>query len=127
MLTTEAHIQTNDPSRYLVQLCRHAQLAHRIPHRRRSSHDGGDAQPPSKVQHVEWSQTRGTVDFGWAKCTMQATPGTLILRTEAADEDNLRRVQAIVAADIERFGTRDHLTVNWQRPASPATQPSDAG
>lgn len=126
MLTTEAHVQTNDPSRYLVQLCRHAKQAHRIRHRPRS-HGGGDAQPLPKVLHVEWSQTRGTVDFGWAKCTMQASPGTLILRTEAADEDNLRRVQEIVAADIERFGTRDHLTVNWQRPASPATQPSDAG
>jgi hypothetical protein len=125
MLTAEAHIQTEHASRYLVQLCRHAQQAHRLRHLPRS-HNGGGQQPP-KVQHVEWSQTHGIISFGWGQCTMQTSPGTLILRAEAADEENLRRVQEIVAADIARFGKRDHLTVTWQRPATPAIQRGDDG
>jgi hypothetical protein len=122
MLTAEAHVQTEHPSRYLVQLCRHAQQVHRLRHRPRA-HDGGDAQPPPKVQHVEWSETRGLISFGWGQCTMQATPGTLILHAEAADEENLQRVQDIVAKDIERFGQRDHLKVNWQLPEASTAQP----
>jgi hypothetical protein len=122
MLTAEAHVQTEHPSRYLVQLCRHAQQVHRLRHRPRA-HDGGDAQPPPKVQHVEWSETRGLISFGRGQCTMQATPGTLILHAEAADEENLQRVQDIVAKDIERFGQRDHLKVNWQLPEASTAQP----
>jgi hypothetical protein len=126
MLTSEAHVPTEHPSRYLAQLCRHAQQVHRVRHMPRS-HDGGGAQAPPRVQHVEWSQTHGIISFGWGQCTIQADPGTLILRAEAADEENLRRVQEIVAADIARFGRRDHLTVNWQRPATPTIQPSRIG
>jgi len=33
MLTAEAHVQTEHPDRYLVQLCRHAQQVHRLRHR----------------------------------------------------------------------------------------------
>src|SRR5215469_14140941 len=110
MLTAEAHVQTEHPDRYLVQLCRHAQQVHRLRHR--PSHGRADAQPP-KVEHVEWSGTRGTVDFGWGRCTMQASGKLLTLRAEAADEEGLQRVQDIVTQDIERFGSRDHLTVSW--------------
>ncbi len=124
MLIAEAHVQTEHPSRYLVQLCRHAQQAHRLSHRPRG-HDG-DAQAPPEVQHVEWSETRGTISFGWGRCTMQATPGTLTLRAEADGEQNLQRILDIVAADIERFGKRDHLTVNWQRLQAPTVQRGQA-
>jgi hypothetical protein len=42
------------------------------------------------------------ISFGWGRCTMRATAGTLTLRAEAADEENLQRVQDIVAGDIGR-------------------------
>jgi hypothetical protein len=113
MLAAEAQVKTEDSSRYLVQLCRHAQQVHRMRHRPRDH--GGDGQPPPKVEHVEWSETSGMISFGWGQCTMQATPGTLTLRAKAADEESLQRVQGIVARDIERFGKRDLLTVTWQR------------
>jgi len=125
MLAAEAQVKTDDPGRYLTQLCRHAQQVHRLRHRPRNH--GGDGQPPPKVQHVECSETSGMISFGWGQCTMQATPGTLTLRAEATSEEDLRRVQDIVAADIERFGKRQHLQVTWQRSQAPATQPSQAG
>ena len=68
---------------------------------------------------VEWSETQGTIRFGEGTITLQASPGTLILRAEAAGEENLRRIQDIVTADLGRFGKRDHLAVTWQRPVTP--------
>ena len=121
MLAAEAQVKTEDSSRYLVQLCRHAQQVHRMRHRPRNH--GGDGQPPPKVQHVECSETSGMISFGWGRCTMQATPGTLTLRAEAADDESLQRVQDIVARDIERFGKRNQLTVSWQRAQASSAQP----
>jgi hypothetical protein len=48
MLAAEAHVKTQDPSRYLTQLCHHAQQVHRMRHRPRNH--GGDGQPPPKVE-----------------------------------------------------------------------------
>src|SRR5499427_3009994 len=118
MLVAEAQVKTEDPGRYLAQLCRHAQQVHRLRHRPRNH--GGDGQSPPRVQHVECSETSGTISFGWGRCTMQATPGRLTLRAEAVDEESLLRVQGIIARDIERFGKRHQLTVSWQ-PAKAAS------
>ena len=57
---------------------------------------------------------------------MCATPGTLTLRAEAADQGSLQRVQDIVTRDIERFGKRRQLTVTWQRVPAPSAQPGQA-
>ena len=127
MPTAEAHVRTGQPGRYLAQLCKHARQVHRLRHRP-PAHDSGDGQPPPRVQHVEWTETDGVVSFGWGQCTLRATPHALTLRAEAASEENLRRVQDIIASDIERFGKREDLQVIWQRPPpqAPATQPSQA-
>ena len=124
MLAAESQVKTEDPGRYLTQLCRHAQQVHRLRHRPRNH--GGDGQPPPKVQHVECSETSGTISFGWGQCTMQASSGTLTLRAEAADEERLQRVQDIIARDIERFGKRNQLTVSWQRTKAPSAQAGQA-
>ncbi len=118
MLTAEALVQTPHPARYLVRLGRHAsKLTGRRLHRPRSH--GGDGTFP-EVQHAEWSDTDGTVSLTWGQWTMQAAPGTLRLRAEAADEENLRRIQELLTARLERFGRRDQLTVHWQPPGRPA-------
>ena len=115
MPTAEAHVPTGNPGRYLIQLCRHAQQVNRMRHRPLAH--SGSTQPRPQVQQVDWSETQGTVSFGWGKCTMQAAPGTLILRAEATDTERLHQVQEIIAADIERFGRREHVQVIWQEPA----------
>jgi hypothetical protein len=118
MLTAEARIDTDRPGRYLAQLCRHAgQMGGHMRHRPRT-HDGGDA--PPEVQHVECSDTYGIISLNWGTWTMQASPDTLTVRAEAADEENLRRIQDLVTARLGKFGRRDHLTVIWQRPGPPA-------
>src|ERR1035438_7470724 len=117
MLIAEAHVQTEDPGRYLARLGRHAsQMGKPLRHRPRA-HDGGGA--PPEIRHVEWSDTDGSLILNWGQCTLRATPGTLRLRAEAADEENLTRIQDLVAGRLERFGRRDRLTVTWQRTHEP--------
>jgi hypothetical protein len=41
---------------------------------------------------------------------------TLTLRVEATDEDGLERIQDIITRNFNRFGRRERLTVDWQRP-----------
>jgi hypothetical protein len=45
---------------------------------------------------------------------MQAFPGRLAVRAEAADQENLRRIQDLLTARLQKFGQREHLTVTWQ-------------
>ena len=66
------------------------------------------------MKHAEWSATSGTVRLDWGGWTMQAGPGTLRLRAEAADEASLRRIQDMLTTRLENFGRREHLTVTWQ-------------
>jgi hypothetical protein len=123
MLTAAAHIETDRASRYLVQLCRHgSQMGRRLGHRPRP-HGGGDAAP--EVRHVEWSDTRGIVTFSWGQCTLEAAPDGLTLRAEAADEDNLRRIQDGMARRVEMIGRRDNLKVNWQQSKVPTLPSSE--
>jgi hypothetical protein len=59
---------------------------------------------------------RGTVSLDWGQWTMRALPGRLTVRAEAADEENLRRIQDLLTVRLPKFGRREHLTVRWQEP-----------
>jgi hypothetical protein len=112
MLTAETHVQTEDPGRYLKRLCQHAsKMGSRLRHRP-VTHSGG---APPEMPQTEWSGTNGRLVLDWGQCTLQAAPGTLTLRAEAADEDSLARIQDLVAGRLEKFGRREHLTVTWRR------------
>ncbi|MEU6251244.1 DUF2218 domain-containing protein [Streptomyces sp. NPDC047043] len=115
MPTAEARVETERASRYLVQLCRHAQQMGRHSHYGARAHTGGDAHRPPEVQHVEWSDTHGTVRVSLGQWTMQATADALTLRAEADTEEDLQRIQQLVAGRIEKIGRRDRLTVTWHR------------
>jgi hypothetical protein len=116
MLTAEALVETQHPARYLAQLGRHAGKMgeHRL--HRPQAHGGGGTLP--QVAGAEWSETAGTVSLSWGRWTMQAVPGALRLRAEAADEESLRRIQELITVRLEKIGRRDQLTVRWQ-----ATEP----
>ena len=72
------------------------------------------------MRHTEWSDTDGIVTLNWGQWTMHAAAGTLTLRAEADSKENLRRIQDLLTARLEKIGRSDHLTVNWQPPAPPA-------
>lgn len=100
MLITEASVATDRSSRYLVQLCQHVNHVARM---------------PGMQVHVEWSDDRGVISFGEARCTVRAGPGVLSLRAEAADEESLHQLEQRVADRLEQIGRRDRLTVTWSR------------
>jgi len=79
------------------------------------------------IQHVEWSDTRGTLTLTWGRCTMQAGPGTLTVRAEAASDESLQRVQDLITRNLERFGRREHLKVTWQPLQTPTAQAGENG
>ena len=60
------------------------------------------------------SGTEGTVGLDWGQWTMRAFPGLLAVRAEAADEESLRRIQDLLTSRLQKFGRREHMTVNWQ-------------
>ncbi len=115
MPTAEADIRTGHAASYLTRLCGHAgkmsQAGHRLSHRPRAhDRDGG----PPEVRRVERSGTGATVTLDRGQWTMRAGPGLLTIRAEAADSEDLRRIQDLLTARLERFGRREHLTVTWQ-------------
>jgi hypothetical protein len=66
------------------------------------------------VRRTECSETKGTVSLNWGQWTMRALPGLLAVRAEAADEESLRRIQDLLTGRLQKFGRREHLTVDWQ-------------
>lgn len=131
----EARIQAGDPSRYLVHLCRHAEKfgeALRRGHLRfghsgwRPDHSGAER---PEVLGVEYTGSTGTLRLTCGTCTMYVEGDTLTLYAEAAGEDDLKRLQDIVTADLERFGQRDDLKVTWSEPETspPSTRRPDGG
>jgi hypothetical protein len=124
MLTAQADIPTEHAARYLTRLCGHAskmgQAGHRLGHRR-PSHASADG--PPEVRHVQRSENEGTVSLSWGQWTMRALPGLLAVRAEAADEENLTRIQDLLTARLQNLGRREHLTVTWRRPEEATTGP----
>ncbi|AZQ39087.1 DUF2218 domain-containing protein [Streptomyces cyaneochromogenes] len=124
MPITEARVETDRPSRYLVQLCKHlSNKGRHLGHRPRSHHGGASAAPtdghrppglrPDQI-HVEWSDTQGVLTLPWGRCTLHAERDALVLRAEGDDEQGLRRLQELVTTHLDRFGRREGLQVDWQ-------------
>jgi hypothetical protein len=109
----EAHVPIDRPSRYLIQICNHANHMGRVRPWVPTGDSGGHTSP--EVRHVSYSEASGTIRFAEGQCTLQATAGTLTIRVEAADEDTLRRLQDGIATRLERIGRRDQLAVTWKR------------
>jgi len=114
MPAAEADIPTEHAASYLTRLCDHigkmGQAGHRLPHRRAAHGRGG----PPEIRHVERGATEAAVTLNWGQWTMRARPGLLAVRAEAADEENLRRIQDLLTTRLENFGRREHLTVTWR-------------
>jgi hypothetical protein len=124
MLTSEAVIRTDHPDKYLARLSGHAaKMGRHLGLRPRAR---GSGHTPPGVRHAEWTDTSGSVQLDWGAWTMQAEPGTLRLRAEAADEASLRRIQEMLTARLENYGRREHLIVSWQ-PGAPGPGPGQAG
>src|SRR5215471_20021780 len=120
MLTAEAVIQIDHADRYLARLGQHAGKMGRQHGHRPRRHGSGE---PPEVRQAEWSATHGKVRLNWGQWTVDAAPGRLTLRAEAADQASLQQIQDMLTTRLEKFGWREHLTVSWQPRAAPAAEP----
>ena len=118
--SAQAVIHTADPARYIARLRRHTarmgEHTHFVPRHGRRPPGPGSTHTPPRVTHAEWSGTHGAVTMNWGQWTAQAAPGTLTLHAEAADQENLKRIQEMLTSRLETFGRREHLQLTWHAP-----------
>lgn len=84
-------VHTPKAARYLKALCNHFNR---------------------KVQ-ATYTETHGTVAFGFGHCEMDADEQTLTIRIEAATDEDFARVQYVVADHLERFAAGESLQLAW--------------
>jgi hypothetical protein len=114
MPTAQASVEASQPSRYLVCLCRHAMKPN---HRLRDARGQVGHESPEVID-IEWTNSEAIVHLTWGICAIHAGEDTLTVRVEAPDQHNLSRLQALIAADLQRFGRRRALAMRWTQPHS---------
>jgi len=93
--TSDAAVATEQPSRYLQQLCKHFQ--HRLP-------------------ETTFNETSGRVVFDVGTCNLTAdAAGTLAMRVHAGTTEDLATLEDLVGSHLERFDFRAALSVSWTR------------
>ncbi len=96
-LSSTARVPLSAPRRYLGQLCKH--FVHKIA--------------------ATWAEdySTGRIEFAMGPCDLQAdeAQGLLVMRVDAASEEDLTRLEGVVGRHLERFAFREPLTVNWTR------------
>jgi cytochrome P450 len=112
MPVSQAHVPTTRARRYLAQLGSHSRQLGQLA--RHQAHRPGEGGAAPAARPTAWSEASGIIDFGWGRCTLDATDEALTLRAEADDPEQLRRIQDGIARRVERIGRRDRLSVTWQ-------------
>jgi hypothetical protein len=114
MPASTARIVTTRAARYLAQLADHLGHLSKGMHHHRP--DGEHAGPP-QVLNVARSDDQAVITFAWGTCTLTATDTALVVRVEAQELADLDRGEALIAHRIKTIGSREQLTVDWQRDA----------
>ncbi|TRX76033.1 DUF2218 domain-containing protein [Pseudomonas mangiferae] len=91
-IRASAKVLTDTPGRYIGRLCKH--FAHKIP--------------------VRYDERQGRIEFAFGVGTLEAQEDGLVLRAEAAREEDLDRLKEVLASHFERFAWQEALTLNWQ-------------
>lgn len=92
-VTSEARVRTEKADRYANRLSKH--FGHKI--------------------RAEWTPPEGLLEFPeLGTCRLASSPTELVLKAEAPDAETLGKLERVVGSHLERFGTRDGLTVGWE-------------
>ena len=92
MIRRQGHVATPEASRILQRLCFHF----------------------SRKITVRYDEHAGDAEFPWGHCRLTADAGHLRFDCQAADTDQLARVQGAIDAHIELFSRKQPLRVDWQ-------------
>lgn len=88
-----AIVPTTHASRYLQQLCKH--WAHKFA--------------------VEFSPEHGTIDLGENRLVILDADAEKLTTTVETSEENLARLEEVVASHVVRFAFREELVFDWIR------------
>jgi hypothetical protein len=87
-----ARVATSKPSPYLKQLCRH--FGHR--------------------NEVTFEDAHGEINLASGVCRLEVTgEDELTLTATAAEPERLDALTRVIGSHLERFGSRDGLSVRW--------------
>ncbi len=93
MRASIADVATRAGGRYMVQLCKH--FAHKLP--------------------ASFDEKSGTLEFPFGACALRAEPEKLRLTVEAASDEDLGRMEDVIARHLERFAHKEPLQIAWVR------------
>ncbi len=93
MSKATAIVPTTHASRYLQQLCKHC--AHKFA--------------------VEFSPEHGTIDLGENRLVILDADAAKLTTTVETSEENLARLEEVVASHVVRFAFREELVFDWIR------------
>ena len=88
----EARVATANASKYMQQLCKHFQ--HKLP--------------------AEFDAAVGSISFQAGEVRLAANAETLAITLEAKSDQELDRLEDVVARHLARFAFREELDVQWQ-------------
>lgn len=95
MLSSTAKITTDNPQRLITRLCKH--WSHKFP--------------------VSFDEQRGEIQLGLGPCLLEAQQGGLYVRVQAADSEQLLRLQTIVGEHLQRMAAAPLPEFTWDRQA----------
>ena len=94
-LQSRASVATASGRRYIAQLCSH--FAHKL--------------------MAAWDDEGGCIEFPFGTCRLEAVEERLDLEVQAASDDDLGRMEQVIARHLERFAFREPMAISWSRAA----------
>jgi hypothetical protein len=92
-MTSVARVNTASPARYMGQLCKH--FAHKIP--------------------ASFDADSGRIAFPFGLCELATGEDLLVLCVSAASDEDLARMEDVIARHLLRFAFREPPEVVWKR------------
>ena len=89
---TTATVRTEKAERYMKALCNHF----------------------SRKVAASYEGKRGSVDFGFGSCLLEAKDDALILKVESDTVQTLSQLEQIMSSHLVRFTQNEILEVNWK-------------
>ena len=93
MLSSTLQIQTSDPSRLIRRLCKH--WSHKF--------------------EVDFDDRHGHIALGETQCSLAAGENSLTATLQTTDEEQLTRMEAVVADHLQRMSADETFNFAWQR------------
>ncbi|MGB4073887.1 DUF2218 domain-containing protein [Pseudomonas sp.] len=91
-LNSSAHVATETPARYISRLCKH--FAHKVP--------------------VSFDEQQGRIEFTSGLGLLRAEDAGLTLRVESNSQEDLEKLQNVMASHFERFAWQETLQLDWR-------------